>query len=883
MKKQYSATFNLIKPQSVSTSEKIVHLLKEYFNLPFSDDVPVNSKTLMQLQKQTNKLAVELGYKNTDSDLNRLDKEHLLTYSLLTLSNSQSAFINQSPDLTEANQYILSSIAKAFGVSIVEDTEALLALIALKFKIDDPHKIGDELAERLLCIPKIIAKFGLDKKDPNLLFDPDNLCEAIRNKCEDTTFLDRVIKLLELPANSTESTVTKLLTKKLSYSDQTEQLNILKRQNNDLRDKVVELKSKSSQGKLVKQDSLYDLELELADKKNADLINKINILKSDVECLAARNKDLEKQVRDPFKTSDSLQKMMKQIDSQSQEIDKLMKSRKQLVLLIRKQSQLLTEYDKRALVQSNSPQQRKLRQVQMPPVDDKIFDIISDAIENAPPDIVDGVLKITKNVKYTRIDKIKKIIFFFIEEIRKQRQSVGAVKVNKGEYERLVTAMHSQLRFLENLVNCDDDVQLLFEEPDEAKKAIQEQVTRIEEFLKQNAKGFVEDATIFDTLQLNVNPLELSKRLQSFFDRFPAIQTPEGDELFVMLRMSLAANGILRRFAITTRNQLEKRQADIRALSARIEKLKYERGIDHNLPPIENEIDNSKTNDREIDDDKERLEKQLIQTRKLLSKAQATIEASRDLPLNDDELHHELQQQIEKQLKEIKQLTTNISSLEDQIDVLNQQLASSQMTSEKLTQELTQVKEKSALKINQLKRELSEKNAEVSENLSMQKSEVMKQTVEKMKQSRQKLKNLVNEKESIIERLNYELEKQKQSNAKMDALLRQAQTKHMSCEYENKMLHKKIEELENKLDGQMLDSDDDASHHDDVESIRAKLKEKHQNFLAQIYTTMDSYFDESSLITDSSVIQMLKNVKAKIKELKAKNSSLLKEITQLRP
>lgn len=927
MKKQSPNDFSHSKQQLTQTTQKLIDLLNNTFS--DSELSPCLSlKTLQSLMKYTNRLASDISFNPSNMNPETLDYEQLLTYSLYLLSNTQASLINQNPKLCATNLLAITNIAKAFGVPMCEDTDSLLTSIGLKFKIDDPYKIGDELTERLLCVPKIISYFGLDKKDPQLLFDAENLCETIQKKCEDSSFLDRIISLLNLPPQSTESTVTKVLVKKLSLEDQTQQIQVLKKQNAELRNKLNDRKARSLLDSPRKQDQIdYLLELEFARKKNTELQEQSNNLETELLSLKKKMNDLEKETKNPLQNLRELRTANKslesQIESQSNEIQEIMTNRKNLLLVIRKQSQILSQYDKlvssKPLTPQTPPTIRNLRSIQSPPVDDKIFDVIADAIENAPPDIVDGVLKITKSPKLTKTEKVKKIILFFINEVRRQRQSVSVDKVNKGECERLVTAMHSQLRFLENLVSCDDDIHLLFEEPDEARRAIQEQVIRIEQFLKQNAKGFVEDANIFDSLQLNADPLELSKRLQSFLDRYPTIRTPEGDELFVMLRMSLAANGILRRFAITTRNQTEKQMNEIRGLTNEVEKMRAdkERNTGYMLQQINDETMRReaaeqnlrqikmliKTSDGKLNENptlidfidkisvqnsdpmeyQQNLEQQLSQALQELSKAHAVIEASKDIPIQDESLHEELQQQIEKQLNEIEQLMNNINSLNDQIDKLNQQLASSQFKNDKLSKELAELKDKHNAKIKQLKKEMNDKIAQETENINKTESEkcqMLKQTIENMKSSRKILKDSVAEKDAAIAKLNEDLSLLKESYARLDELLRLTQKKQISTEYEYKLLQQKIKDLEEKE--MQNSSDNEYDEQEKAMEMVAKMKEKHQEFLSQIYSIMTKYFDESILINDNAVIKMLKAVKAKIKELKSKNSTILKELNQLR-
>lgn len=845
MKKYQSGDLKLFVPKPVTTSEKLTNLLKSEFSSQ-QQSRSIDIKSLQNLEKYAKRLASELSFNPAKINFDQLSKEHLLTYALLLISDAKSYIINESPNLYQTNQLSISIIARSFGVPQSDDTETLLSSIGSKFKIYDSNSIGDELAERLLCVPKIVAYFGLDKKDPNILFNPDKLCDSIRRKCENNTFFDRIVANLGLPADATESQVMKSIARLMQFRNQPEQIQFLKMQNQELRDKFTSIK-KLTQNSKESINSPTSISPQNSSRfSNSDLEGKVDDLEILVQNLKKQNAELKKQLRDPMQYAEKYKQankqLEKQLESQIAEIADITLNRKNLITVIKKQSQLITEYEK-SLSEKDSNQLAsqilKLRQIQAPPVDDHIFEVILDSIENAPPDIVDGVLKINKNASLNRIDKVKKIVAFFIDEIRKERQSVGIGKSSQGECERLITAMHSQLRFLENLVSCDDDIHLLFEEADEARTAIQEQVVNIESFLNQHAKGFVEDANIFDTLQLNVNPLELSKRIQSFLDRYPTIRTPEGDELFVMLRMSLAANGILRRFAITTRNQAEKQTHDLRALTKRLEKARIEREkrnaysqqiinneierreiAENNLQKVKRLIQssNGKLNDNpqliEFIDQRisestteneyqKSIERQLSQALQELSKAQQYIDESKEITAAQEaNLNEEYQQEIERRNTVIETSVVKINSLEKEVDSLNEKLAFFQVLNDKLNKELSDITEKHNQTVKQIKAELHEKYTKENDDnllIEAQKSDLQQQRVDKMLTTIKEMKSTIAEKDAVIEKLNKHLAKQKASNKKLDQLLRETQKKQISTEYEFKILQQRVQELEDKL------------------------------------------------------------------------------------
>ncbi|OHT01292.1 hypothetical protein TRFO_31922 [Tritrichomonas foetus] len=591
--KSNSASNSPTKAPHLSTSEKVLKLLREHFT-GLSGPEDASKKALDSLTKYINRLAFEKGISLTNSP-EKFNRDDLLIYSLLTLTKAQANILDENPQIQKTNQLAIANFAASFGVPFADDSETLLQSIAYKFDIEDQDKIGEEIANRLLCMPKLLSNFGLDKHDPNLLFNPDNLTSSIRRKCEDTSFLDRLNSFLDLPKETDENTILEYLSKKLQIEDQTGAIIQLKKQNRELKEKISELKvtiatsinnninSNTQNNKTMEElTRSRNTEKEFMDRKATVLQIRIDNLEQECQKLKEKLEEQEKAPKAAIKEMQALNQannaLERQFAAQIEELKFGSDNRVDLINIIQKQSHLLYMYDQMVNGQIPTSAER-LRTITSPAVDDDIYSVICDAVENAPADIVDNVLKILKDHKLTRNEKVRHVIYFFIDANRKQKQITESKGSNNESYQRLVNAMHSQLHFLESLINCEDDIQFLFNDSDGAKKSMQHIASQIHNFLKNNAKGFVEDANIFDSLQLNTDPLQMNDHLMSFFDNYETIKTEEGEELFALLRQSFAANAILRRFAITTRNQCEKQSNDIKSLMAEFKRTQESRAF----------------------------------------------------------------------------------------------------------------------------------------------------------------------------------------------------------------------------------------------------------------------------------------------------------------
>lgn len=904
----------------LSTTEKIRKLLRDEFS-DLTGPNEAKKESLDLLREYSISLASEKGITLHDS-LEGMDDNKLLIYSLLVLSNSQHQILEANPDIINANQLAIANIASSFGVPQQIDSETLLQSIATRFNIANYRKIGEEIKNRLLCMPKLISKFGLDKSDPKLLFNPENLYLAIRKKCEDTSFLERLTDFLDLPNGTSEEIVLRYISKKLELEDQTDTILILKKQNKELRDKISDLKSASkiqspySQSPTKLNDSnskLFEAEKQLADRKATLLQVKVNSLESENESLKSQ---IEKMKNNPsefsnyirdLKKSNSL--LEKQFSEQIQELKNGSDNRCELIRLINKQTQLLFEYDKMlSNCNKGNLSPPRLRQIVLPPVDDRTISTICDSIENAPPEILDDVLKILNNENLTKLDKVKNTIEFFVEKIKYQQQQVIDSANNSGSFQNLVNAMHSQLHFLENLIDCDEDIQFLFDDPEEAKKSLIRQADQINEFLATDAKGFVEDANIFDSMQLNADPQEISEHLNAFFNKYQKMRTNEGKELLALLRQAFTVNSILRRFALTARNQCEKQSNDIRLMVAEFKRLQ------------ESKNQTVATMKLQLDSESQARQTAELNVRKLKALIKSNAEAmQREVKTrgNPEDLRKQLLQtkaELEKvniELQEEKENKTQlndsqIQSLNKDIKNLNSQLVSSHDENEQLKEQLNyqkedfERKEKSYnQKIDLLKQTIEVQNNDISElQEERKKSELLRQKFNKLQIKHQSdIENVadltakVKRLEAAYTKLNDESLTQNENSMQLDEQLKQAQSKILSKEFDEKLHQQKISSLQKEIEREKMNFEaiinlqktaaqgeiDSAVH-----KVREELLKEKQAFLSKISYELSQYYDFSKPISESSVFETIKNFKTKLIELQHQKSDLKQQINQIR-
>ena len=923
-----------------STAEKLQQLLSlEFGGLTSPDEASPSS--LEKLNKYANRLALEKGV-SVNRPPAKIDRENVLVYSLLLLVRAQQSLLDSNPIIQQSNQLAIDNIAQAFGVPKADDSEALLESIGYKFGVLDYENVGDVIKERLLCVPRLLQKFGLDKKDPKLLFNADKLYEAIHRRCEDNSFLDRMNEFLDMPFGTTEETIFNYLEKKLEVEDQTEMIVQLKKQNRELRDSLNSMKESSllddnKEKSIEETKKFFQAEKELSERKNTVLQIRVNTLEAEIENLKAqldKKEKVPKYVLQEIETLKQINQLLEnQFCNQIQELKNGSDNRSQLIRVIQRQGQIINAYDKLANenVQKSSGQ---FRSITSPAIDNKIYNLICSSIENAPPDIVDDVLFILQDSHLTKQEKITHIIYYFIDKIRKQKKLIETKGSSKGN-ERLVNAMHSQLHFLENLLNCDEDIQFLFSDPEEARKSLEHQAEQLTAFLNENAQGFVEDANIFDSIQLNEDPVKMSEHLMKFFEQYPEIKTEEGEELFALLRQAFAVNSILRRFALTTRNQCEKQSTDIKLLVSEFKRAQESKAnaISNLQRKFENECNlrtRAETTIKKlkslIKSNAEIAQKEAIaRTDPDLQSTQVTDNEQRidsevapqdlTVPISPRSIGSSIQNQMTQQSSQTSPQKQNgleqvsidkFNSLKSEFDQLNEELNSAKDENASLKSQIEDLNAKHSEKVRELSKSLSELQNDIDNKkydpselqIERKKSELLKQKNNKLQLKHQNDKDKVSELnskvkalETIRTKLTENAEKEKEKNKHLEQQLRMAQNDLLSKEYDEKLTDQRIKSLQKEIERERQSFESILSLHktssqseisNAVDNVKAEMIRNKQEFLTKIASELSQYLNFSKPIDEDSILDIIGQLKNDLSRFQQDADSAQQQLDEVR-
>lgn len=523
-----------------------------------------------------------------------------------------------------------------------------------------------------------------------------------------------------------------------------------------------------------------------------------------------------------------------------------------------------------------------------------------EAIENAPSDIVDRILKILNNENYTNPEKVKKSIEYFIARIRKQQQMIKS-NVGNDSYQRLLNAFHSQLHFLENLVSFDDDVQFLFSDPDEAKQSLLHQAEQIKKFLDNEGKGFAEDANIFNSMALNVDPMKMDEQLQAFFDHYTEIKTIEGQELFVLLRQAFAVNSILRRFSLTLRNQVEKLSSYIRVMSSESKKLQelknqtvtslndqldteYQQRakVEQELKKLKSVI---KANEAVIEN-QESIQNELDQTRiKLDQSTRELQQAKKSLSLVDDT-------QVKLLNKEIENLNAKLKTVKDQNDKLKRELRGQKDENER---KCTNLKEKIAL----LQQTIDIQSKEINDfQNERRKTDNLKQKYNKLQLKRQddadtlsELNEKIKQLESEKDRLSNENQAQNENIQQLQNQFRQSKSVLMAKEFDEKLHQQKLSSIQKEMEREREKYDAIISLQKtatlgeinlSIEKTREECKKQIINFMTKICNSMSPYYDFSNPITEDNILKSIQLMKVSLQQIQQQNVEFKLQLSQIR-
>lgn len=531
--------------------------LAESLGIHYSDDV-----SLSQSENQSEKA---------------LSDERLLTVSLLNLSLSYQNLYNSE----------LKKLSTAFGIESVDNADTLINEISKTLAIDPSKNLSDQIVLKYsfpndensfnnnkstfdLDSTSQISEASIFSNEANLSIASSALADAESKKDQKIAFYKKQIsQLKEGITVFQKKAMRKLNRNNEKYEQKISELKAALQDEMDNKDSIIQ-ENKALSIKIATLESNYE-ELE---SQFAGLQNLQNQLPNQPGTIS--NSSFTEHIMQSFNM------LSTQYQNQLEEMKKEADNRKSLIKIINKYQEMIKIYEEemnkaKTECSEHSILENEIIEFNIRPKgedgNDDLFDSIADSLSTTSSPVVGDIVHVIHDSELTVDEKIKKIVDLLVDEINKLIRAVdskneNSQKENQIIIQNLLNALHGQLNFIERLSNSDQDRQWLVStnNSDDARRAIAQQAARLQLFLSEYAEGFTTDADLFDNIILSDDPQSISDRMQNFLTNFPAVRTPEGKELFAILRQSLAVCNILRRFSIESRSQCLIQAVELRSL-----------------------------------------------------------------------------------------------------------------------------------------------------------------------------------------------------------------------------------------------------------------------------------------------------------------------------
>ena len=271
---------------------------------------------------------------------------------------------------------------------------------------------------------------------------------------------------------------------------------------------------------------------------------------------------------------DTLTDVSEQVVSTAEELAAEAKQRNELVTVVHKQQQVIIELEKLLSEQIAKREEegdgviktRELDQImQEEGIDEETFTEALSEIntENAKDEVNDLMLIARSDVKgREKAVRAVQLLTTKVNELTGQRDalqdSINNAVDKQPVIDRLVKMLHEQLKFVERIA-CTNDSAIT----DDIRNAMLSNAARTNKYLLDHCKGFVEDKSLFDSLGINADPLQLSEALERVFSTYEQFDTNEAQELLVLLRQAIAAALVLQRYSSEAQQQCERNAKEI--------------------------------------------------------------------------------------------------------------------------------------------------------------------------------------------------------------------------------------------------------------------------------------------------------------------------------
>ncbi|OHS96774.1 hypothetical protein TRFO_36998 [Tritrichomonas foetus] len=806
-----------------------------------------NSKNEIESYRNLRNMCFQLSESmniHYNDDVSDKTDEPLLLVALLNLLKSQE----------NAHKAELSQIGKAFRIGEVESADSFLSQLSGTLSLDPSLNLLDQLVVRL---PSAADDDASETSTSNLNLNTSGMPSL----------------LLDDNASKSSRSIN---------DDKDRQISELKGRVKQLKNGFIEFRQKAKKelnkkfAKLNNKISELQQTLEIEKDGKEALFKENESLKIRIASLQADNEDYKNSIKTLTETSldngnaetiagmvQTVNLLSTQFQNQLDELREETSYREALISKINKLQQIVQAYDNELNKYTENSYRKNYdsegeNEYQPKSIlndDTRMFDTISETISRINSPIVYDIVEVIDDKDNSEEDKVIEIVKVLTNEIHKLSQQPKVENTDTtGTINRLLSAMHAQLNFIERLSNSDQERQWLISnsKSDDARKALAQQATRLQLFLSEYAEGFIRDADIFDSLSLNDDILSIADTMQSFLNNYPAIRTNEGKELFALLRQSFAAGNVLRRFAIESRSQCLIQASEIRSLRNEITLTRSEFEASHdeetmylrkqlkteieNRNRIEQDLQNICTSLEnclvensqlglncqitileciqqykyaDVDDDqyKDTLENRLKTTLIQLNEKEERLtefqeNASRELSgiketLLDDK--QEVQSLIQSRTTELDECKAKIKKLMSQISTLNNELEDAQDSNDQLRDQLKDEKERASKAISSMKSELEVIKKKMDKRLTQAAMTIADKEREKRKQLKTRMQNVRNENQQLMEQLNEKSREIQIMQEKLDQFNNESQNKNKRRRDDQRNSNQTMDELRSEI------------------------------------------------------------------------------------
>lgn len=943
----------------------------------------------------------------TDDGLQELSTNRLIILGLLKLVNAQEA------SRAKFQARTLRALANALGVSEGATVKEIFAQFATRLGISDSDNIGDAIHTLTRAIPRVAAEFGLTGN-----FDASSipeLCNSIRRKCRkdlgQSGFIREAATVLGLPGTASEDEVLRSLKASKERMDSVEdEVSEMKHTIAELRKQLRQIRAdgeeklRKSMEKVKKANSQLKQQVKEADAETGRWKDKCRDLEVRVEACESERADLEERniamrnqltKTEQTETADfgnimNLAEQLKtQFENQSEELMEEATARKKLVEIVNKQCALVKAYEEQVRQATREVDAAKreaavlaeqavaARREESAVAADSLREAVLGAVAHAPADINDMVCAAMERSGGGSIsDRVADVIATLIDElihVFRQKDELEKCVAPGDLVGRLMGALNAQLKFMNRLVECDDERKLVVGQSNEqkAKDMLLVEVARAHKFMEENCEGIIEDHSIFDILKMDRDPMELQASMREFLEKYEDMTTNEGKELLILLRQAFVVVTILIKFALEAKKQCGVQLREIRVLrqeitanhetyihdldeknaefeetlNAEVEKreaaeavvrdvtavLKSSAMKSGNLTEVLEAIDTlGNFGQREVNEEAygKSIERRLATALNDLAQAQSELtelkekttcelsqfeEESKGIKEETQTLIADKNEEIEKykvQLdnlnRKLKRRKEEVRRLQeenkDQAAMMNDLKATYAKKSAQMREEFTKVKQEMAAMLEKTTAEITSKERK--------KRELLKQKLKKAKEVTDSLSTLVEEKDEqlkSVSSVNSQLVNDKKSKAEerrtmeteyqqsittMKEQLRQASTKIVSIELENKLLVSKLRTAEKRLaqEKAVLESQHSLNlfglegdfHKSTAEDLREQFDEERLAFLREINRSLAEVSSDIDNLDESAVLRAVNQTVDTIRRLQNEKLGIERELREVR-